>query len=77
MSACCATPCARWRAGDAPAIGRDGASDAVFFLDRGIPAIEFGPAGAGHHGPEEYVEIESLHRYRRILVEFARRLANA
>jgi succinyl-diaminopimelate desuccinylase len=63
--------------GDAPAIGRDGASDAVFFLDRGIPAIEFGPAGAGHHGPEEYVDIESLHRYRKILVEFARRLANA
>jgi succinyl-diaminopimelate desuccinylase len=61
--------------GEAPAIGRDGASDAVFFLDRGIPAIEFGPAGAGHHGPEEYVEIESLKRYRRILVDFARRLA--
>jgi succinyl-diaminopimelate desuccinylase len=61
--------------GEAAAIGRDGASDAVFFLDRGIPAIEFGPAGAGHHGPEEYVEIESLQRYRRILVEFARRLA--
>jgi succinyl-diaminopimelate desuccinylase len=61
--------------GEAPAIGRDGASDAVFFLGRGIPAIEFGPAGAGHHGPEEYVEIESLQRYRRILVEFARRSA--
>ena len=58
--------------GDAPAVGRDGASDAVFFLERGIPAIEFGPAGAGHHGPEEYVEIESLARYRRILAEFAR-----
>ena len=31
--------------GDAPAVGRDGASDAVFFLRRGIPSIEFGPAG--------------------------------
>jgi len=57
------------------AVGRDGASDAVFFLERGIPAIEFGPMGAGHHGPEEYVEIESLARYRRILVAFAGRIA--
>ena len=37
--------------GTAPAVGRHGASDAVFFLERGIPAIEFGPAGGGHHGP--------------------------
>jgi succinyl-diaminopimelate desuccinylase len=62
--------------GTAPAVGRHGASDAVFFLERGIPAIEFGPAGGGHHGPEEYVDIESLRRYRRILVEFARRLSS-
>ncbi len=62
--------------GAAPAVGRDGASDAVFFLRRGIPSIEFGPAGGGHHGPDEYVEIESLGRYRRSLVGFARRLAN-
>jgi len=61
--------------GDAPAVGRDGASDAVFFLERGIPAVEFGPAGAGHHGPEEFVDIDSLARYRRILAEFARRLS--
>jgi succinyl-diaminopimelate desuccinylase len=61
--------------GDAPAVGRHGASDAVFFLERGIPAIEFGPAGGGHHGPEEFVDIASLRRYRRILVEFARRLS--
>jgi succinyl-diaminopimelate desuccinylase len=62
-------------AGDAPTVGRDGASDAVFFLRRGIPSIEFGPTGGGHHGPEEYVEIESLHSYRRSLVAFAERLA--
>jgi len=47
----------------------------VFFLRRGIPSIEFGPTGGGHHGPEEYVEIESLHSYRRSLVAFAERLA--
>ncbi len=56
-------------------VGRDGASDAVAFLEVGVPAVEFGPRGGGHHGPEEYVEIESLPRYRRALVEFARAVA--
>ena len=56
-------------------VGRDGASDAVAFLDVGVPAVEFGPRGAGHHGPEEHVEIESLPRYRRALTEFARMVA--
>jgi succinyl-diaminopimelate desuccinylase len=51
-------------------VGRDGASDAVSFLDAGIPAVEFGPIGGGHHGPDEWVSIESLERYRRALVEF-------
>lgn len=54
----------------ARAVGRDGSSDAIPFLEVGVPAVEFGPVGAGHHGPNEYVEIESLGRYRRALVEF-------
>lgn len=53
-------------------VGRDGASDAVAFLAVGVPAIEFGPRGAGHHGPYEHVEIDSLPRYRRALAEFLR-----
>jgi succinyl-diaminopimelate desuccinylase len=52
-------------------VGRDGASDAVSFLKAGVPAVEFGPAGAGHHGPEEWVSIDSLARYRKVLVDFA------
>jgi succinyl-diaminopimelate desuccinylase len=36
--------------------------------------VEFGPAGAGHHGPDEWVSIESLGRYRQALVDFARAL---
>ena len=52
------------------AVGRDGTSDVISFLDAGMPGVEFGPAGDGHHGPEEYVSIESLHQYRRVLVEF-------
>ena len=45
---------ARLTDGASVSVGRDGASDAVSFLRAGIPAVEFGPAGAGHHGPEEW-----------------------
>ena len=55
-------------------VGRDGASDAASFIEAGIPAVEFGPAGAGHHGPEEWVSIVSLARYRRALGDFVRAL---
>jgi succinyl-diaminopimelate desuccinylase len=59
---------------EALSVGRDGASDAAAFLAAGIPAVEFGPAGAGHHGPEEWVSLGSLARYRRALADFVRAL---
>ena len=52
-------------------VGRNGASDAVAFLEVGVPAVEFGPRGAGHHGPDEHVDLPSLAAYRRTLVDFA------
>jgi succinyl-diaminopimelate desuccinylase len=55
-------------------VGRDGASDAICFLEAGVPAVEYGPRGAGHHGPEEWVSLSSLASYRQALVEFARLL---
>jgi succinyl-diaminopimelate desuccinylase len=60
--------------GEVMSVGRDGASDAGSFLEAGVPAVEFGPVGAGHHGPEEWVSIGSLERYRRALGEFVLRL---
>ena len=51
-------------------VGRDGASDAISFLEAGVPAVEFGPVGGGHHGPAEWVSIDSLARYRRALSDF-------
>ena len=51
-------------------VGRDGASDAISFLDAGVPAVEFGPVGGGHHGPDEWVSVASLESYR----QHARRL---
>ena len=55
-------------------VGRDGASDAISFLEAGVPAVECGPVGDGHHGPEEWVSIRSLGQYRRTLVEFVKLL---
>jgi succinyl-diaminopimelate desuccinylase len=55
-------------------VGRDGASDAASFIEAGIPAVEFGPVGDGHHGPEEWVSLSSLARYRRALGDFVRGL---
>jgi succinyl-diaminopimelate desuccinylase len=37
-----------------------------------VPAVEFGPVGAGHHGPEEWVSVSSLETYRQALDSFLR-----
>jgi succinyl-diaminopimelate desuccinylase len=60
--------------GETTSVGRDGASDAVSFLRAGVPAVEFGPLGAGHHGPDEWVSVTSLASYRLAIVDFARDL---
>ena len=65
---------ARTTEGEALSVGRDGASDVISFLEAGIPAVEFGPVGGGHHGPEEWVSIASLRRYREALAGFVRAL---
>ena len=59
---------------EALSVGRDGASDVISFLQAGVPAVEFGPIGGGHHGPHEWVSISSLRRYRRALGDFVRQL---
>lgn len=56
--------------GSSVSVGRDGASDAVSFIRVGIPAVEFGPTGAGHHGPDEWVSISSLQAYEETLRRF-------
>jgi succinyl-diaminopimelate desuccinylase len=56
--------------GEPMSVGRDGASDAVSFLRVGVPAVEFGPVGEGHHGPAEWVSVSSLHAYRQALDTF-------
>jgi succinyl-diaminopimelate desuccinylase len=65
---------ARAMRGEVMSVGRDGASDAASFIEVGIPAVEFGPAGGGHHGPDEWVSLQSLAGYRRALSGFVRAL---
>jgi succinyl-diaminopimelate desuccinylase len=65
---------AQYTNGESTSIGRDGASDVVSFLRVGVPAVEFGPRGAGHHGPEEWVSVSSLASYRSALVDFVQGL---
>jgi succinyl-diaminopimelate desuccinylase len=62
---------------DVLSVGRDGASDAISFLEAGVPAVEFGPVGEGHHGPGEWVSLASLAHYRRALGAFVADLGAA
>ena len=62
--------------GEVTSVGRDGASDAVSFQRVGVPAVEFGPAGSGHHGPEEWVSLSSLESYRQTLDTFLRAIGS-
>ena len=56
--------------GNPVGVGRHGASDVVYFQRAGVPGVEFGPIGGGHHGPEEFVVSSSLETYRQMLVQF-------
>ncbi|HJZ45858.1 MAG TPA: M20/M25/M40 family metallo-hydrolase [Roseiflexaceae bacterium] len=46
------------------------ASDARFYSNAGIPAVCFGPVGAGLHSDEEWVEIDSLLHLYQVLRRF-------
>ncbi len=47
-------------------------SDARFYSEAGIPAVCFGPAGAGLHSHQEWVDIGTLLLFYRIIRELAR-----
>ena len=47
-------------------------TDAAILGGAGIPAVLFGPRGAGLHSREEYVEIDSVLTCRDVLVDLAR-----
>lgn len=60
------------RGEDLPLVREAGASDARFFAAHGIPALIFQPECAGWHGPDEWVNLESLAAFREIVARFVR-----
>lgn len=46
------------------------ASDMRHFSAQGMPAVVAGPTGQNIHGPEEYVEIDSIVEFYRIMEQF-------
>jgi succinyl-diaminopimelate desuccinylase len=51
---------------------KHGAADGRFYSAHGIDAVIFGPGGGGQHGPDEYVDINTLLPYHDALVAFLR-----
>jgi acetylornithine deacetylase len=50
-------------------------TDGALFAAASLPAVIFGPRGAGAHAAEEWVEVESLERCAAVYAASARRLA--
>jgi acetylornithine deacetylase len=51
--------------------------DSAIFADAGIPAVNYGPSGAGAHESVEWVDAASVVTCARAYVEAARRFASA
>ena len=56
----------------APIIGMSFWTDAAILGGAGIPSVLFGPSGAGLHGLEEWVDVQSVLTCRDALVDLAR-----
>jgi succinyl-diaminopimelate desuccinylase len=54
---------------------KHGASDGGFYSGRGVAAVAFGVGGSGQHGPDEYMEIDTIEPYHRALTDFLEHLA--
>jgi acetylornithine deacetylase/succinyl-diaminopimelate desuccinylase family protein len=48
-----------------------GGTDARIFREAGVPAIVLGPTGDGHHGADEYVDVDALVQLAHIYLELA------
>jgi len=47
-----------------------GSSDAVFFIEQGVPVILTRPLGGGEHSPQEWVDAASLKKFYLLLRSF-------
>lgn len=60
--------------GSSDFVGMTGWTDSALLAEAGIPAVVFGPGGAGLHSIEEFGDIEQICQCRDILVALARSL---
>lgn len=51
-------------------VAQHGSSDARFFTKVKIPSVEFGPSGGFWHGDGEYLIIQSVENYEKVLKKF-------
>ena len=51
-------------------VAQHGSSDARFFTKKKIPSVEFGLSGEFWHGDGEYVLVQSIYDYEKILINF-------
>lgn len=54
----------------AEVFGQHGSADTKFYSKRNIPAVEFGPTGQNWHGKDEFLIIDSLYAYEKMLMDF-------
>ncbi|MBA7547189.1 Succinyl-diaminopimelate desuccinylase [subsurface metagenome] len=54
-------------------VGEGGVTDARFYRYAGIPTVIYGPRGEHSHGPNEYVEIDSLEKQAHVYLEIIER----
>ena len=69
--------CARAVGGHPRMVGMTFWTDAAILGAAGIPAVLFGPGGAGLHSTEEYVVVDDVLRCRDALAELARRFTRS
>lgn len=56
-----------------PHVGEHPWMDSALLAGAGVETVVMGPCGAGAHAAEEWVDLESVHRFAEILIETAKR----
>ncbi len=47
-----------------------GSTDARFFAEKKIPTLVISPVGGEHHGKDEWIDLDDLERYYKVLKEY-------
>lgn len=52
-----------------------GSNDTRFYMARDIPCISLYPTGAGHHGPEEWIDKKAFFQFKEVLDRYLQAIA--